>query len=101
MSRSNIIDGKTFVDATGNGDVAAFSGVPFRVGASKVDEVVKEGLLEEGSLHEPGSMYRIGGVDFKRLLAFLKENPEIKEEIAQKIRDAAKGNVDEVAESEE
>lgn len=70
------IYGKTFVDATGDGDVAAFSGVPFRVGASKVDEVVKEGLLEEGSLHEPGSMYRIGGVDFKRLLEFLKENPD-------------------------
>ncbi|MBQ7974899.1 MAG: FAD-dependent oxidoreductase [Clostridia bacterium] len=71
-----VVYGKYFIDATGDGDVAALSGAKFRVGASAVDEVVKEGLIPEGTLHEPGSMYRIGGVDFERLVEFLEQNPD-------------------------
>ena len=68
--------GKYFIDSTGDGDAAALSGAPYRVGATEVDEVVKEGWLPVGSLHEPGSMYRIGGVNFEKLIAFLEQNPD-------------------------
>ena len=37
----------------------------------------------------------------EKLRTFLKENPEIRDEIAQKIRDAAKGVVVEATETEE
>ncbi len=70
------VKGKYFIDATGDGDVAAFSGVPFRVGSSDIDEAVKEGLIPPGVLHEPGAMFRIGGVNFEKLVDFLTENPD-------------------------
>jgi len=68
--------GKYFIDCTGDGDVAALSGVEYVVGASKLDSVVKDGLAPVGRLHDPGAMYRIGGVNFERLIAFLKLHPD-------------------------
>ncbi len=68
--------GKYIIDSTGDGDVAAQAGVEYVVGSSEHDSVVKDGLIPVGRLHAPGSMYRIGGVDFDRLIAFLKEHPE-------------------------
>lgn len=67
---------KYIVDSTGDGDVAALAGVDYVVGASEHDSVVKDGLVKIGTLHAPGSMYRIGGVDFDRLVDFLKKNPD-------------------------
>lgn len=67
---------KYVIDTTGDGDVSALAGVEYYVGSSEHDSVVKDGLIPVGVLHNPGSMYRIGGVDFDKLVNFLKENPE-------------------------
>ena len=67
---------KYVIDTTGDGDVSALAGVEYHVGSCEHDSVVKDGLLPVGKLHNPGSMYRIGGVDFDKLVAFLNENPE-------------------------
>ena len=67
---------KYVIDTTGDGDVSALAGVNYYIGSSEHDSVVKDGLLPVGILQQPGSMYRIGGVDFDRLINFLKENPD-------------------------
>ena len=67
--------GKQFIDCTGDGDVAALSGVPFNLGVSEEDSVYKQGLLPIGVQQEIGAMFRIGGVDFDRYIEYLKENP--------------------------
>jgi len=68
--------GKYFIDCTGDGDVSALAEVENYVGASEHDSIVKDGLAPVGTLHIAGSMYRIGGVDFEKLIAFLAENPD-------------------------
>ncbi len=68
--------GKYFIDTTGDGDVSEQAGVEYYVGACEHDSVVKDGLVPMGTLHNPGSMYRIGGVNFDVLVPFLKEHPE-------------------------
>ena len=40
-----------------------------------VMEIVKEGKIPVGKFHEPGSMYRIGGVDMDRVMDYLEKNP--------------------------
>ncbi len=86
---------------------------PFR--QAEFDIVFGEGISQEGCIMDMGVQYDIiakSGSFFsyngnkiaqgrEKLRIFLKENPEIKEEIAQKIRDVAKGNIDEVSEVEE
>lgn len=64
------------IDSTGDGDVAALAGAAFHVGSSAHDSIVKDGLAKEGILHIPGSMYRIGGVDFDKLVDYLAQHPE-------------------------
>ena len=71
-----VAHGKYFIDCTGDGDVAALSDVEHVVGASEHDSIVKDGLAQIGLLHIPGAMYRIGGVDFTRLVEFLKKHPD-------------------------
>ena len=68
--------GKQFIDCTGDGDVAALSGVPFNLGVSEEDSVYKQGLLSLGIQQEVGAMFRIGGVDFDRYIEYIKENPD-------------------------
>lgn len=68
--------GKQFIDATGDGDVAAFSGVPFVLGVGEEDAVYKQGLMKLGDQHAMGAMFRIGGVDFDRYVEYLKKHPE-------------------------
>jgi len=68
--------GKYIIDSTGDGDVCALAGVNYVIGSSERDEIVKEGKLPVGKLHTPGSMYKIGGVDFDKVMKFLEENPE-------------------------
>ena len=82
---------------------------PFR--QAEFDIVFGEGISQEGCIMDMGVQYDIiakSGSFFsyngnkiaqgrEKLRIFLKENPEIKEEIAQKIRDVAKGNIDEVS----
>jgi len=68
--------GDYIIDSTGDGDIAALAGVPFELGVGPEDAVYKQGLAELGKLQEVGSMFRIGGVNFDRYIAYLKEHPE-------------------------
>lgn len=68
--------GKQFIDSTGDGDVAALSGVPFVLGVGEEDSVYKQGLMKLGDQHAMGAMFRIGGVDFDRYIEYLKDHPE-------------------------
>lgn len=69
------IGANCFIDATGDADVAALAGVAFNKGVSKTD-------LEEGCGHFAGqmmafgTMYRVTGVNYRALFAYLNENPE-------------------------
>ena len=85
---------------------------PFR--QAEFDIVFGEGISQEGCIMDMGVQYDIiakSGSFFsyngnkiaqgkEKLRAYLKENPEIKAEIEQKIRDAAKGKVELVPEEE-
>lgn len=64
-----------FVDATGDGDVAAKAGAPFVYGVGESDLAVKMGV-PIGSTHHLGVMYRVAGVNTEELLAYLSDNPE-------------------------
>jgi glycine/D-amino acid oxidase-like deaminating enzyme len=64
------------IDATGDGDIAALAGVPFVLGVGENDAVYRQGLVPLGTLQNVGSMFRIGGVDFARYVAYLRDHPE-------------------------
>ena len=67
---------KQFIDATGDGDVAALAGVPFVLGVGEDDSVYRDGFLELGDQQEIGAMFRIGGVDFDRYVEYVSTRPE-------------------------
>ena len=67
---------KQFIDSTGDGDVAALSGVPFVLGVGEDDSVYKQGLMPLGAQHGMGSMFRIGGVDFGRYIEHIRNHPQ-------------------------
>ncbi len=71
-----VAHGKYIIDTTGDGDVSALAGVEYYVGACAHDSVVKDGLISVGKLQNPGSMYRIAGVDFDTLVSYLKDQPD-------------------------
>lgn len=54
-----------FVDCTGDGDVVSMAGVPFEKG--------REG---DGLAQPMTMMFRMGGVDFEKLRAYIKAHPE-------------------------
>lgn len=65
---------RVFIDATGDGDVAAMAGAPFSKGVSPED--IREGCgTRVGEMTVFGVMYRVSHVDFSRLFAYLEENP--------------------------
>ncbi|MDD5602627.1 MAG: FAD-dependent oxidoreductase [Eubacteriales bacterium] len=68
--------GRYFIDATGDGDLAAMAGVRFTLGVGPEDAVYKQGLSALGTLQNIGSMFRIGGVDFDGYVAHIKKHPE-------------------------
>jgi len=56
--------GKVIVDATGDGDVAARAGAPFEKGG------------EDGRMMQVSMLIRMGDVHRKKILQYIKENPE-------------------------
>ena len=85
---------------------------PFR--QAEFDIVFGEGISQEGCIMDmgvqfdviakSGSFFSYNGSKIaqgrEKLRLYLKENPEVKAEIEQKIRDAAKGKIEEVVEEE-
>jgi recombination protein RecA len=86
---------------------------PFR--QAEFDIVFGEGISQEGCIMDMGVQFDIIGKSGsffsyngnkvaqgkEKMRLFLKENPEIRAEIEQKIRDAAKGKTDDLAEEPE
>lgn len=70
-SGRQVILGRVFVDATGDGDLAARAGVPYFLGVGPEDLVAKEGgtLGRMGAL---GIMFRVGNVDLGRCFDYLR-----------------------------
>ncbi len=66
---------KIFIDATGDGDLAAKAGVPFVVGVGPNDFSAKHGV-KLNTTQDMGVMFRVGNVDMKRCFEYLKENPD-------------------------
>jgi hypothetical protein len=62
------------VDATGDGDVAARSGVPFTVGVTDKDICATPALI--GNCAVAGVMFKVGNVDLAETFAWLEKNPE-------------------------
>lgn len=56
-SGRQIISGKVFIDATGDGDVAARAGVPY-----------EKGRPEDGAMQPPTMMFRVGNVDMQAFM---------------------------------
>ena len=67
--------GRILIDATGDGDLAAKSGVPFVTGVGPDDLTAKEGTPLE-TMQSMGVMFRMAGVDMARCFDYLKEHPE-------------------------
>lgn len=64
-SGMSTIKGKRFIDATGDGDLAAFAKVPYEVGR------------KQDSLSQPMTLiFKIGGVDFDVVREYIRKNPE-------------------------
>lgn len=66
---------KVFIDATGDGDLAAKAKVPFVVGVGPNDLSAKHGV-KLNTTQDMGVMFRVGNVDMIRCFEYLKENPD-------------------------
>lgn len=66
---------RIFVDATGDGDVAAKAGVPFFVGVGPDDLSAKADIPLESSCHM-GVLFRAGNIDMERCFEYLRNNPD-------------------------
>lgn len=63
------------IDATGDADVAVMAGADYVVGVTEEDIAEGCGAFVGQALHN-GCMFRVRGVDMKRVLDYLNENPE-------------------------
>lgn len=64
--------GKVFIDATGDGDVAARAGASF-----EICKVAGKSNNKTSSLSAMGVMFKVGNVNLARLFERLKKNPQI------------------------
>lgn len=60
-----VIEGKVFIDATGDGDLSVRAGATYSIGNG-----------EDGLCSAPTLMFRIGNVDMEELVSYLEKNPE-------------------------
>jgi len=70
-----VFPAKCVIDATGDGDVAALSGVEFRHGADESD-LAESSEMYPGQVQPMGVMYRVGNIDFEKLFAYLDKHPD-------------------------
>ncbi len=73
-SGRQIIAARQFVDATGDGDVAALAGAPYTIGITDDDLCASPDNL--GEMQVAGVMFRVAQVDLEKTLAACRENPE-------------------------
>lgn len=64
-SGRGIVMGRAFVDASGDGDLAALAGAPFQKGREK------DGLMQPATLY-----FRVGGVDTAAIAEYITAHPE-------------------------
>ena len=73
------VEAKIFIDTTGDADVAELAGAQTLLGATEED-IAEGGATFLGQKMDVGVMYRVGGVDFKRVFDFLgNERPDLYE----------------------
>ena len=73
-SGRQFVPARQFVDATGDGDVAARAGVPYTVGVTEDDLCAK--AVKIGEMQTVGVMFKAGNVDLKETFAWLERHPE-------------------------
>ena len=72
-SGRQFIPARCFVDATGDGDLAARAGVPFDVGVTAKDLCAAHAGI--GTMQPAGVMFKVGSCDLGKTLRWLTENP--------------------------
>lgn len=72
----SLYEGKTFIDASGDGDLAAASGAEYFVGIGKYDLVYKENPSLLGQVGAMGVMFRIGSTNILKTLEYLNKRTE-------------------------
>lgn len=70
-SGCSMIIAKQFIDATGDGDLAYLSDVPYFKGVGKEDIVYKEDKKTLGSMGVFGVMFRLGNINMDKCLKYL------------------------------
>jgi hypothetical protein len=73
-SGRQIVGAKHVIDATGDADVAVKAGVPYHVGVTPDDLVMKDGA-KLGEMQAMGVMFKVGNVDLKQTFAWMEANP--------------------------
>jgi len=69
-SGRQVLLAKLFIDATGDGDVAARAGAPYVVGVAE-DDVAAEAGTPLGTMQAMGVMFRMGNIDMDRCFEYL------------------------------
>lgn len=73
-SGRQFIPARQFIDATGDGDLAARIGVPFTFGVTKDDICAPHAKI--GAMQPVGVMFKVGNCDLRKTLDWLTENPQ-------------------------
>lgn len=73
-SGREMIPAKMFIDATGDGDVAARAGVPYTVGVTDKDYCAAQHPV--GEMQVMGMMFKVGNVDLFKTFEWLEKHPE-------------------------
>lgn len=73
-SGRQFIPARQFIDATGDGDLAARAGVPFTVGVTADDICAPHARI--GEMQPVGVMFKVGNCNLGKTLDWLTENPQ-------------------------